>query len=83
MDAAILNIQWLAKDWGEDLGEVFPGEEGGSGWGGGGGGGLIQGFCGGDTGGQHPLQPKHGARQGNKFNSFRGPHDAIIKPRCE
>ena len=33
----------------------------------GGGGGLIQGFCGGDTGGQHPLQPRHGARQGNKF----------------
>ena len=44
MDAAILNIQWLAKDWGEDLGEVFPGEEGGSGWGGGGGG-WFRGFA--------------------------------------
>ena len=48
MDAAILNIHWLAKDWGEDLGKFFRvGKEEA----GGAGGGLIRWFCGGDTGG--------------------------------
>lgn len=46
MDAAILNIHWLAKDWGEDLGKFFrvgKEEAGGAGGGGGWFGGFAEG----------------------------------------
>ena len=86
MDAAILNIQWLAKDWGEDLGKFFRvGKEEA---GGAGGGGWFGGFAEGTLEDSTPFNQSTVPDKEHKWTiyntTFRGPsHDAIIKPRCE